>query len=239
MDQHAPLDQPPLDQAPLDQAPLDQAPLDRAVETVHPPIVLAPGEAPPSVPDDADPPSGVFTIGQWVPTALPSRRPVPNAPEPPVAGAGGTAVAVAARTGADFFQQNTAMARNMLAVGAEMTTHMNACARAHLDMVARSNVELFGAALRASTDLSEWTRRYLDVLSGDRMTAFMRHRTPQHLALLQAEAFHTGLETMLGWARATAARVAAERVAVERATAERATEAGTAGPRDTAARPAA
>ncbi|WP_201159530.1 hypothetical protein [Rhodoplanes elegans] len=199
---------------------MDQhASLDQAVETVPPPIVLAPGEAPPSVPDDTGPAPGVFTIGQWVPTPLPSRRAISDVPgsAPPAAGASGAAVAVAARTGADLFQQNTAMARNMLAVGAEMTTHMNACARAHLDMVARSNAELLGAALRASTDFSEWTRRYLDVLSGDRMTAFMRHRTPQHLALLQAEAFHTGIETMLGWARATAERATAERATAERA----------------------
>lgn len=212
---------------------MDQhAPLDQAVETVPPPIVLAPGEAPPSVPDDADPAPGVFTIGQWVPTPLPRRRAAPNDPGRPlpVPGADATAAAATAPAGVDVFQRNTAMARNMLAVGAEMTTHMNACARAHLDMVARSNAELFGAALRASTDFSEWTRRYLDVLSGDRMSAFMRHRTPQHLALLQAEAFHTGLETMLGWARSAAERATAER----QATAER-----LAAERDAAARAAA
>jgi hypothetical protein len=155
---------------------------------------------------------GVFTIGQWVPTAPPPRRAAPQQQGDPVAapGEGGTAVAVTARAGADLLQQNTAMARQMLAVGAEMSTHMNACARAHLHLVARSNAELMGAALRASNDLSVWTRRYLDVLAGDRMTAFMRHRTPQHLALLQAEAFHTGVEAMLGWARTAAERANAE-----------------------------
>ena len=189
-------------------------PLEHSVETVPPPIALAPGTAPSSVPDQAEPMPGIFTIGQWVPTTPEGVTPG-HAHDQVAMSDAGAALGATAQAGADLLGRNAAMAQRMLAVGAEMTSHMNACARAHLDLVARSNADLLGAALRASTDLSMWTRRYLDVFASDRMSAFMRHRTPQHLALLQAEAFHSGVEAMLGWARTAAERAAAERAAVE------------------------
>ncbi|MDC7784645.1 hypothetical protein PQJ73_03025 [Rhodoplanes tepidamans] len=202
---------------------MDQhAPLEHSVETVPPPIVLAPEEAPSSVPGQTEPMSDASAIGQWVPT--PTRRAASGRQVDLPATPGGidAALGLTARAGADLFGQNAAMAQRLLAAGAEMTTHMNACARAHFDLVARSNAELMAVAMRASNDWSAWTRRYVEYIAGDRMTAFLRHRTPQHLALFQAEAFNTGVETMLGWARVAAERAAAEtRAAATRAGTDR------------------
>lgn len=200
---------------------MDQhAPLEHSAETLTPPIVPGPGEAA-RVAEQTEAAAGVFTIGQWVPTRGYGAESDLDGDRPPTAGHADAAVDLTTRAG-ELLGQNAAMAQRMLAVGVEMTSCMNTCARAHLDLVARSNAEWVGVAMRASNDLSVWTRRYLEYIAGDRMNAFLRHRTPQHLALFQAEAFNTGVETMLGWARVAAERAAAEtRAAAVRADANR------------------
>jgi hypothetical protein len=112
-----------------------------------------------------------------------------------------------ANAGSEMIGQNTAMAQRLLVAGAEMTSQMNACARANLDLVTRSNAELMEAMWSASQDWSRCTRGYVEYIMGERLNAFLRHRTPQHLAVFQADMFHTGVAAALDYVRMGAAGV--------------------------------
>ncbi|NVO15760.1 MAG: hypothetical protein HXX10_17140 [Rhodoplanes sp.] len=127
-------------------------------------------------------------------------KPHPLAPEqaPPRVHA---AIDRTANAGSEMIGQNTAMAQRLLVAGAEMTLQVNSCARANLDLVTRSNAELMEAMWSASQDWSRCTRGYVEYIMGERLNAFLRHRTPQHLAVFQADMFHTGVAAALDYVR--------------------------------------